>query len=285
MRQGSSLPPALGAAAPALPQGTIFSSPSDSVHVSPPSATVLASPPFPLDPALAALAALPPTAPVQPALGTFPQPPQTPSPSSYPSVHEEEESIVEQASVRPHSSPKSTKKRVYPSDGKAPYGYIEGAGRGNEPAHMARTREQKPPFIDQTLATRYYREKAKDILTRCEDVAYRTSSWVYIAMQHPAANSNFLHYASLKLRMEAPQELNQLHKDVGRMMSTLKRADRLQTIDVTRYQQQADERVQVAEDQAREADSRAQRAESETDRLRKELDARDRLLAEVLKKK
>ncbi|RXW13778.1 hypothetical protein EST38_g12077 [Candolleomyces aberdarensis] len=232
-----------------------------------------------------------------------PLPPQTPSPAA-PSLLDDEAEIssVEQASALPGPIAKAKKKRIYPSDGKAPYGYIEGAGRGNGaagafsvavsgPMHlpfgsdMARTREQKPAFVDQTLATRYYREKAKDILTRCEDLAHRTSCWVYIAVQHPAANSTFLHYASLKLRMEAPQELNQLHKDVGRMMSTLKRADRLQAIDATRYQQQADERVQMAEEQAREADARAQRAESETDRLRNELDARNRLLAKALEKK
>jgi uncharacterized protein (DUF3084 family) len=84
--------------------------------------------------------------------------------------------------------------------------------------------------------------------------------------------------------MEAPGELAQLHKDVGRMMSTLKRADQVNRVKVSRLQQDIKEKLQAAEERIREAESRAQRAEMESERMQKEVDARDHLISQALRK-
>ncbi|KAJ2911576.1 hypothetical protein MD484_g8837, partial [Candolleomyces efflorescens] len=177
-------------------------------------------------------------------------------------------------------SPANAKRR-YPSNSKGPYGWIEGVGEGNEGAQMARTRELEEVFTEQKAATRHYRDKAKDVITRCESIATRSSCWLYVAMQHPSSTSNFYHFASRKLRMEAPDELNEIHKQVGRMMSTMKRAGKLQNIDFCRQQQQAEEQVKMAQIQVQEADERATVAELEADRLRKEVEAQRRLVAQL----
>lgn len=81
--------------------------------------------------------------------------------------------------------------------------------------------------------------------------------------------------------MEAPEELNELHKNVGRMMSMLKRADRMQSIDVTRHQQAAEDRILEAEERVRAADTQVAQAEAEAEQLRQEVDAQQRLLARL----
>ncbi|RXW22158.1 hypothetical protein EST38_g3692 [Candolleomyces aberdarensis] len=114
---------------------------------------------------------------------------------------------------------------VYPSDTRAIHGYIEGVGRGNEPAQMARVRPAKPLDRDQRKAMKHYDKWTRDLFTRCESISNSTGCWMYVAVQHPSSRTPFLHFASRKVRREAPEELRDIHQDVSRMMVLLKRAD------------------------------------------------------------
>lgn len=91
-------------------------------------------------------------------------------------------------------------------------------------------------------------------------------------MQHPGAKMPFVHFASRKLCRDAPEELETLHKDVSRMMSTVTRAGRLQNLELERER----EKVQ---DQLKLAQAAANKARSQADTLRSEIEARDRLLS------
>ena len=102
---------------------------------------------------------------------------------------------------------------------------------------------------------------------------------MYIAVQHPGSKFAFLHFASQKLRRDAPQDLKTIHQHVGRMMGRVKRADRAQLIESERQKEEALDRMKAADDRAKEADERAAKAESEAQRLRSELEARKRLLS------
>ncbi|KAJ2935063.1 hypothetical protein H1R20_g1992, partial [Candolleomyces eurysporus] len=166
-------------------------------------------------------------------------------------------------------------RRVYPSDTRAIHGYIEGMGRGNEPAQMARVRPAKPLDRDQKKAMKHYDKWTRDLFTRCKSISNSTGCWMYVAIQHPSSRTPFLHFASRKIRREAPEELKDIHQDISRMMVLLKRADRSKNLDFHRQHQEAEE-------QARLATARATRAESEAERLQAELAARERIISALL---
>lgn len=59
----------------------------------------------------------------------------------------------------------------------------------------------------------------------------RTGSWVYIAVQHPAAKKPFVHFASAKLRREHPRGLARVHAEMTNVMSSLGMANQRQLVD------------------------------------------------------
>ncbi|KAF6749098.1 hypothetical protein DFP72DRAFT_797934, partial [Ephemerocybe angulata] len=177
----------------------------------------------------------------------------------------------------PPSTP-TTNRRVYPSNTNPIYGFVKGVARGSVPYDLARTRAMKSPYSTRRDATRGYDVQTRDILTRCEALADRTSSWVYLAMQHPGSKTPFLSFASRKLRREVPEELVKIHKDVGAMMVLVKHSDRAQQLDVERMQLEATEKVVAAQDVAASALEEARVAREEIERMRAELALRDHIL-------
>jgi methyl-accepting chemotaxis protein len=108
-------------------------------------------------------------------------------------------------------------------------------------------------------------------------------------MQHPKAKQPFTHFASRRLRKEAPEELKKIHKEVSSMMKVLLRANHSHTLDFTREQEQAarmveeaSQQVQEASRQVQDANERASKAEEEAERLRKEMAATQYILSSVL---
>ncbi|RXW15218.1 hypothetical protein EST38_g10631 [Candolleomyces aberdarensis] len=156
-------------------------------------------------------------------------------------------------------------KRAYPSDSNPFFGVIEGLGRGNEKTKMARVRELKHPYADQATANKRFDVLSRDLLTRAEALAHRTSGWVYVAVHHPSARTSFLHFTSRKLRKEAPEEVHKIHKEAGKMMSLVKRADRVQVINYERERADAQEKLVAAQEAARVAQAEALRWKAQAD--------------------
>ncbi|KAJ2911559.1 hypothetical protein MD484_g8856, partial [Candolleomyces efflorescens] len=188
-----------------------------------------------------------------------------------------------------NSTPKEKKKRVYPSDVNPQEGVIDGVGRGDCPVdNMARKRSLKPLPKTQTSASKVFNDTTREILTRCEDLANRTASWIYVAMHHPGAKVPFTHFASRRVRKEAPEELQRIHKEVSNMMKTLARADTTvslqhirESAEAQRAAEEAAKQAEEAAQRAQEADERASRAEQENARLRQQLDARNKVISSL----
>ncbi|RXW13467.1 hypothetical protein EST38_g12387 [Candolleomyces aberdarensis] len=179
------------------------------------------------------------------------------------------------------------KKRVYPSDSKPKEGYIDGVSCGDHPVDMARKQGLEPLPKTQRSASRLFNDTSREILTWCEDLANRSASWIYIAMHHPAATLPFTHFASRRIRKEAPEELAKIHQEVSSIMRLLKRTDRTHSLDNERETEEACRmaaeatKAQEASQQAQEASERAARAELETERLRRELAARNKVISDL----
>ncbi|KAG2024116.1 hypothetical protein CC2G_001703 [Coprinopsis cinerea AmutBmut pab1-1] len=153
-------------------------------------------------------------------------------------------------------------KRVQPSGVNAIFGYVDGVGRGNEKYRLHRTRELLPPITDQARATRALDRWITDLVSRAESISFRTGAWLYLAVQHPASKTPFIHYASKKLRKEGQAEVEAIHKEVRQAMNTLTRAHKRAVV--------ASEReISEAQTQAKEALERAERAESELEKLKR----------------
>ncbi|KAJ2911918.1 hypothetical protein MD484_g8502, partial [Candolleomyces efflorescens] len=235
------------------------------------------NPSFPLDPVLASI---PPASSGQPT--PFAQPPRhrTPSPTPDPAspTNDAPNSPFEGESDDPFTSPPSTptaaRKRVYASNSNAIHGFIEGVGRGNGLLDMARVRPMKPVATSRKSATRKFNRFARDMFTRAEDISNGTACWMYVAMHQPGSGHPFLHFASRRLRSEAPEELQKIHQQVGTTMSMLKRADRARLLDHERVRMEAEKSAAVAL-------ARADKAELEVERLRQELEARDKVLSSL----
>ncbi|RXW14433.1 hypothetical protein EST38_g11420 [Candolleomyces aberdarensis] len=163
-------------------------------------------------------------------------------------------------------------KRLWPSDKAHPFGYIDGLARGSEPIEWARQRKKGGPIIKQEYVSKSWEYWAQELFTRAERMADAVSGWVYVAIQQPGSRGPFVHFASRRVRKEAPDELAAVHNQVARMMAILKRGDRAQNLDLIRENEKV-------KDQAESAEKRAFEAESELTRLRAELNARNHLLS------
>ncbi|KAJ2935984.1 hypothetical protein H1R20_g1110, partial [Candolleomyces eurysporus] len=180
-------------------------------------------------------------------------------------------------------SPSTKKKRVYASDKNPHHGYIEGVGRGNRLIKMARQRKLKTVYTEQHASSVNWRRLTRDLMTRAEDVANRTASWLYIAIHNPAASQPFTHFASRRLRLEAPEDLQKIHQQVSSLMTVLKRADRSHSFQSEKEKEQVLQKMQEATEKAEKAMEQVAKAESEAQRLRDELEARNKVLSELFK--
>ncbi|KAH6912407.1 hypothetical protein BKA70DRAFT_1423105 [Coprinopsis sp. MPI-PUGE-AT-0042] len=155
------------------------------------------------------------------------------------------------------------------------FGLVDGAGRGGSILEIARQRELEAPFNFVSDATRKYEGWVKDLLTRCESISSRTGCWLYLAIQHPNSRTPFTHFTSRKLRNEAPEQVTSIHSLASQMMAALTRADR-------RSKVEAEMAKVEAEKKAVEQGERADAAERRLASLEAEMEARERLLAELV---
>ncbi len=57
--------------------------------------------------------------------------------------------------------------------------------------------------------------------TKGESLAVETGCWLYIVGQHTTASTPFIHYVSPRLRAEAVSEVNIIHTNFSRLLSSL----------------------------------------------------------------
>ncbi|KAF6747733.1 hypothetical protein DFP72DRAFT_1075015 [Ephemerocybe angulata] len=166
---------------------------------------------------------------------------------------------------------KGPPKRIFPSGKNPLFKTVKGAARGSVPILMPRVRKLKARYLTAKASSRAYDNLTRDIITRCEDIAERTNSWVYFAVQNPASKTPFLNYASRKFRKDAKEELKEIHKLMGKTMSTVKAADRASDLSVVRVQELADEKVKEANDLAAQAEKALREAQEEIERLKADM--------------
>ncbi|KAJ2928051.1 hypothetical protein H1R20_g9041, partial [Candolleomyces eurysporus] len=163
------------------------------------------------------------------------------------------------------------KKRVYPSDRNPFFGVIEGVGRGNTMLKMARRRKLKAVYTAQGVSSARWRVLCRELMTRAEDISNRTASWLYVAMHNPGASQPFTHFASRRLRLEAPEDLQKIHKQVSSLMTVLKRADRSHSFQSQKEKEEAIQQLKEATERAEAAASKAADVELENQRLKEQL--------------
>ncbi|KAJ2929917.1 hypothetical protein H1R20_g7194, partial [Candolleomyces eurysporus] len=163
------------------------------------------------------------------------------------------------------------KKRVYPSDKNTLHGHIEGVGRGNCMIKMTRKCQLKAIYTNQRTLSASFRALTRDFMTRAEDIANRTASWLYVAIHNPGASQPFTHFASRRLRLEAPDDLQKIHQQVASLMTVLKRADRSHSFQSKKEKEEAIQKMKEATERAEKATAQAANSEAEILRLREEL--------------
>jgi hypothetical protein len=84
---------------------------------------------------------------------------------------------------------------------------------------------------------------------QAESVSNRTTSWLYIAMHNPRASQPFTHFASRRLRLKAPEDLQKIHKQVSSLMTVLKWADRSHSFQSQKEKEQVVQQLKEAEEE------------------------------------
>ncbi|RXW12201.1 hypothetical protein EST38_g13652 [Candolleomyces aberdarensis] len=236
---------------------------------------VVEPPPLPVAPNLIADTPAPAT-PLQEVSTASPMTASNPSPDE--DIISDDESEGEEIVTKPSAKPTKKNARTYASNRNPVHGFIDGVGRGNRVLKMARRRALKTVFTDQSQASSNWRRLVRDFITRAEDISNRTASWLYVAAHNPSAGQPFTHFASRRLRMEAPEDIQKIHQHVASMMTVLKRADRANSIQHEKDKEQSLLKIKQIEDQLTAANEVARKAEAEAQALREEAAARDRLL-------
>ncbi|EAU87320.2 hypothetical protein CC1G_02079 [Coprinopsis cinerea okayama7 len=197
------------------------------------------------------------------------QPPRTPSPavqSRSPSPTPSPAMQDEPQSQRPGKEATRRVKRIQPSGVNHFHGFVEGAGRGSEEYRVYRVRELKPPITDETKATKDLERWTIDLLSRCEAISTRSGCWLYMAIQHPAARTPFVHFMSRKLRRDAPEACKLIHREVRQTMNALTRAHRRGRVEL-------EVELEKTKDDLESAQKRAEDAERALEALKAKLAA------------
>lgn len=90
-------------------------------------------------------------------------------------------------------------------------------------------------------------------------------------MHNPAASQPFTHFASRRLRLEAPEDLQKIHKQMSSLMTVLKRADRSHSFQSQKEKEEMEQQLKEAKERAEAAASKAADTELENQRLREQL--------------
>ena len=120
------------------------------------------------------------------------------------------------------------------------------------------------------LLNRSFRQCAENLF-KAEDVSNRTASWLYVAMHNPGASQPFTHFASRRLRLEAPEELQKIHKQVSSLMTVLKRADRSHSFQSQKEKEEVIQQLKDATERAEAAASKVADMELENQQLKEQL--------------
>ncbi|KAK7017505.1 hypothetical protein VNI00_018607 [Paramarasmius palmivorus] len=140
------------------------------------------------------------------------------------------------ASISSTSSPsgtpsKSRGPRVRASLRNPIFGMVEGVQRGEEIWKIARVHALNPQLPTVERIHKRYDEKLSAILCRCEELASETGAWLYLSAQVPTRGVDLVHYASKRLRKEAPDALDRIYNlnlEVVQALVNSKRRDVLQ---------------------------------------------------------
>ncbi|KDR72063.1 hypothetical protein GALMADRAFT_213511 [Galerina marginata CBS 339.88] len=113
------------------------------------------------------------------------------------------------ASVPVAFRPPPTSKQVRTST-TDPYNGLVSAQRGNLPYNVVRGHKAPDRHDKTSKSTKAFGEKIDAILEKCDDLSLQTGCWLFIGAQHPTARSAAIHYASHRLRRDAPGQSGQI---------------------------------------------------------------------------
>ncbi|KAK7047109.1 hypothetical protein VNI00_006774 [Paramarasmius palmivorus] len=117
--------------------------------------------------------------------------------------------------------------RVRPSKSNPIYGLVDGAKRGSERWEVARKVPQFSILPTWADCNKKFNEKMQAVLRLAEETADETGSWIYVAAQMPTGRHEYTHFASRRLRREAPGPVNDMnaiaHKMFGGLVSSCRK--------------------------------------------------------------
>ncbi|KAJ3534104.1 hypothetical protein NMY22_g7063 [Coprinellus aureogranulatus] len=141
--------------------------------------------------------------PLQPPCPTLAEPS---NPTS--NISEADAPIGETLSGRVTASPNKPKqKRATKSN---PYNnHVQGVKRGNQEFQVVRG-HALPKVLDGSDATDKFRRGIGPLMTKCEDLAVQTRSYIMLVAEHPLSSDGLIHYTSPRLRRDGGERLEQL---------------------------------------------------------------------------
>ncbi|KAK7047774.1 hypothetical protein VNI00_006102 [Paramarasmius palmivorus] len=101
--------------------------------------------------------------------------------------------------------------RIRPSKSNPIYGLVDGAKRGSEQWEVARKVPQFNVLPTWADCNKKFNEKMQAVLRLAEETADETGSWIYVAAQMPTGRHEYTHFASRRLRKEAPGPVNDIN--------------------------------------------------------------------------
>ncbi|EDR02739.1 uncharacterized protein LACBIDRAFT_307933 [Laccaria bicolor S238N-H82] len=118
---------------------------------------------------------------------------------------------------------------------------VEGAGQGFGSFLIHRTREL-PELLEGQALSKRFNEQVKDIINRCERLAYASGAWIFFTAHYPTARRDFIHYSSPKLRKDAREDIERITNDFDTIFDSLMTSRRAEA-----YSRHAELRAKVQE--------------------------------------
>lgn len=95
------------------------------------------------------------------------------------------------------------------------------------------------PSRDSVAASKDFLEGMHRVLEKAEDVSTKTGCWLFVGAQHPAAAGGTIHFSSLRLVRDAPDDAENLANDFNSLMASLLRSRRSDALDACKKLEEA----------------------------------------------
>ncbi|KAK7013634.1 hypothetical protein VNI00_019455 [Paramarasmius palmivorus] len=111
--------------------------------------------------------------------------------------------------------------RVRPSKSNPIYGLVDGAKRGSERWEVPRKVPKLTILPTWADCNKKFNEKLQSVIRLAEEAADETGCWIYLAAQMPTGRNEYTHFASQRLRKEAPGPVNDMNAIAHKMFHGL----------------------------------------------------------------